>query len=81
MKGTYGIITILYRITGMRGDLLQTLWQLVGERGEGTYSIIIVPQLAGTYCNYGIVDVDTGLPGIIEGYFNHWLCRNDIIMM
>ena len=35
----------------------------------------------GTYCNYGIIDVDTGLPGIVEGNFNHQLCRNDIIMM
>ena len=35
----------------------------------------------GTYCNYGIIDVDTGLPRIVEGNFNHQLCRNDIIMM
>ena len=35
----------------------------------------------GTYCNYGIIDVDAWLPGIVEGNFNHQLCRYDIITM
>jgi hypothetical protein len=34
---------------------------------------------AVTYCNYGIIDADAGLPGIVEGNFNHQLCRNDTI--